>query len=73
MVCKSDAERSSGNSVTAKRKINRQANPGLARWTVGSQVIKSVIQCHMKQHAGANREDPPGRLAERHVGHSSAS
>lgn len=44
----------------------------MARWTVGSQVIKSVKQCHIKQQAGTNREDPPGGLVERHAGHSTA-
>lgn len=73
MVCKSDAERGSGNSVTAKKKGNSQANSGVARWTVGSQVIKSVTQHHIKQQAGANREDPPGRLADRYAGYSIAT
>lgn len=74
MVCKSDAERGSGNSVTAKKKKgNSQVNSGVARWTVGSQVIKSVTQHHIKQQAGTNREDPPGRLADRHAGYSIAT
>lgn len=45
----------------------------MARWTVGSQVIKSVTQCHIKQQAGTNREDPPGKLVDRHARHSTAA
>lgn len=72
VVCKSDAKKSCGNSVTAKKR-NSQANSEVARWTVSSQVIKSVTQCHMKQQACANREDPPGRLADRHAEHNTAT
>lgn len=54
------------------KKRNSQANSEVARWTVSSQVIKSVTQCHMKQQACANR-DPPGRLADRHAEHNTAT
>ena len=50
-----------------QKKGKSQENSGVARWTVGSQVIKSVTQHHIKQQAGTNREDPPGRLADRHA------
>ena len=56
-----------------QKKRNSQANSEVARWTVSSQVIKSVTQCHMKQQACANREDPPGRLADRHAEHNTAT
>lgn len=55
---------------TQQTKISSWANSGAARWTVGSQVIESVIQCHRNHQAGTNREDPPGRPAYRHAGNS---
>lgn len=77
MVCKSNAERSNRNSVTAEKKEKKKKKdqqPGklwssqMGSWV--TQVIKSVIQYHIKQQAGTNRDNPPGRLAYKHAGNT---
>ena len=65
VVCKSKAERSIETQAQQKKKKKDQQPGKLRSSQMGSwvtQVIKSVIQYHIKQQAGTNRDNPPGRL-----------